>query len=302
MQKTISLDSTILNSIQKCPRFYQYSHQKFLQPPEKGEALERGDLLHKIFEIVYGLEANCARPDSELWTSLAEIGIKPAQDMQRDEILNIALNEAPNFFAGKMSLEPQEVEETVYQAREYFKFYEHDSWETLAVEEVGSRLLHEDEELKIIYNAKIDRIARRGELVMPWDHKSSKRRTDPSSLSNQFMGYAWILNSSHILVNKVGFQKTLKPSERFQREILTFDAARLEEWRLNTVWWVRLLAHFIDEGQFPMNLTSCDKYNGCIYKGLCESSPEGREWKETRDFEVGKAWDVASILEAGANK
>jgi hypothetical protein len=297
-QKVISLDSTILNAVQKCARFYQNNHQKFLQPPDKAEALERGDLLHKIFEIVYGLEANIAREESDTWQLLAEIGIKPTQDMKREDILKLALNEAPNFFAGKMSLEPSEVEETIYQSRAYFQHYENDSWETLAVEEVGSRLLHEDADLQIIYNAKIDRIARRGDLIMPWDHKTSKRRQDPSSLSNQFMGYAWILNSSHMLVNKVGFQKTLKPAERFQRDILTYSADRLEEWRLNTIWWVRLLLHFIEEGEFPMNLTSCDKYSGCIYKNLCESSPEGRQWKEERDYERGKAWDVASILEA----
>lgn len=297
-QKIISLDSTILNSVQKCARFYQYSHQKFLQPPEKGEALERGDLLHKIFEIVYGLEANKARADSDTWVMLSELGIHPVTDMPWDSILRLALDETPHFFAGKMSLDPSEVEETIYQAREYFKFYANDPWHTIAVEEVGSKILHEDEFLKIIYNAKIDRIAERGDLILPWDHKSSKRRSDPSSLSNQFMGYCWILGSSHMLVNKVGFQKTLKPSERFQREILTFDNARLEEWRQNTIWWVRLMLHHIEEGEYPMNLTSCDKYSGCIYKSLCETSPEGRSWKEERDFIKGAAWDVAQILEA----
>jgi hypothetical protein len=135
-------------------------------------------------------------------------------------------------------------------------------------------------------------------------------------MSNQFIGYCFILQCNHIIIDKIGFQKTLKPSERFQRFILHIDQGRIDEWVNNSV--KTLLLHLAttvendDEAKMyfdvtrairpaMMNLTSCDKYSGCIYGKICESNPEGRQWIKERDFIVRERWDVGSILEAPKN-
>ena len=46
------------------------------------------------------------------------------------------------------------------------------------------------------------------------------------------------------------------------------------------------------------NFTSCDKYTGCVYKDICEATPESRDHRIERDFKIGQPWDVARILEA----
>lgn len=293
-QQVISFDATILNEIQLCARRAKLGHIDRIGTVETAEALERGDLLHKCLELYYSGIASVSL-DSETWRQLP---ILPEDTSDRVQLIRFITGTAAPFFAAKMTLPIDEVEETIFQFHEYTKFYENDGWRPLVVEEVGSKLLYEDESLKVIYNFKIDLIAEKGNLVIPFDHKSSKRRTTTLDLSNQFMGYAWGLGMQHVIVNKIGFQKTLKPVERFTRETMTYGRPRLEEWRLNTIFWAKQYAQYMKDGYFPMNFTSCDKYSGCPLRRICESDESGREWIIERDFKIKEPWDVAKILEA----
>jgi hypothetical protein len=122
-------------------------------------------------------------------------------------------------------------------------------------------------------------------------------RKEPSSLSNQFIGYCYALETDRIIVNKIGFQKSLPPKDRFQRYILNIDKARIAEWRENTLYWIQQYLSWRDDDYWPMNLTSCDKYSGCIFKRICETDPESRDWKIQKDFTTVPRWDVAKSLE-----
>src|SRR5258708_34287557 len=227
MQRIISLDSQVLNSIQNCARKTQYTFIEQLAPPEKAEALERGDLLHKCMELYYGMIGNCLNLKGDTASQLNDASLL---DVFTDkvEIVRYITAVATPFFGSKMSLPVDEVEGVIYQFHEYSKYYENEPWLPLAVEEVGSKILFENSEIQIIYNFKIDLVAEiNGSVIAPIDHKTSKRRTNPLDLSNQFMEYAWGIGRPNCIVNKVGFQKTLKPSERFQLEYMAYYDARL---------------------------------------------------------------------------
>jgi hypothetical protein len=62
-QKILSIDATILNSIQSCARKTDYSFIQNIRLPNKSEALERGDLMHKMLEPYYSLIGNCVKPE-----------------------------------------------------------------------------------------------------------------------------------------------------------------------------------------------------------------------------------------------
>jgi hypothetical protein len=280
----------MLNSIQSCARKTEYSFIKKLQPLEKADALEKGDLMHKMFEVYYSLKLTSPNFHSEVWRELISQQITPD--------LKDPASEAGRYFSTKMNLSVELAEEVIYQFQEYSKYYQFDAWAPLAVEEVGSRVLYEDDDLQIIYTFKIDLVAEKGNIIAPFDHKTSARTKEPSSLSNQFIGYCFGLRTNTIVINKVGFQKTLEPSKRFMRYVLTIDDERIEEWRANSIYWARLYDRYLVNDHFPMNLTSCDKYGGCIFARICESNPHTREWKLERDFEAGRLWDPAKELEA----
>lgn len=300
-QKILSIDATILNTYQSCARKAKYNFIDNLRPPDKEEALERGDLVHKMLEVYYSLQLKNFSYDTEVWRVILESGIKPPIDRAHGTTVNFAV-QVGRYFSTKMSLPIEEIEESIFQFKEYCNYFQHDSWSPLAVEEVGSKILFEDENYKFIYNFKIDLVAEQGRIIAPFDHKTSKRRSEPSSLSNQFIGYCYGLGLNHIVVNKIGFQKTLSPQQRFNRFILTIDEDRIEEWKRNTISWCARILQSEESESWDMNLTSCDKYSGCIYSSLCETDPESRLYKIERDFKVEKPWDVGSVLEEKSKK
>ncbi len=132
---------------------------------------------------------------------------------------------------------------------------------------------------------------------MPVDHKSSKRRGEIISLSNQFIGYAWLLGTHNVMVNKIGFQKTLKPSERFTRATLSYTSDVINEWAENAVFWIKLQRHHDETGNYPRNYTSCDKWGGCVYRPICETERGARDYKIRQLFDVKEVkWDVGAKL------
>ena len=295
-QKILSLDATILNTFMSCARKAKYSFIDNLRPPDKEEALERGDLIHKMLEVYYSLQLKNFEFNTEVWKEILQSGIKAPTKNDLSTTRDFAISTG-RYFSTKMTLPSEEVEESIYQFREYCNYFSHDSWSPLAVEEVGSKILFENEEFKFIYNFKIDLIAEQGRIIAPFDHKTSRRRSEPSSLSNQFIGYCYGLGLNNIVINKIGFQKSLTPAQRFNRYILTIDDARIAEWVDNTIYWCARIVEAKENDSWPMNLTSCDKYSGCIYASLCETDPESRLYKIERDFKVDKPWDVAKELE-----
>lgn len=299
-QKILSIDSQILNSIQSCPCKTDYQFNRHITSPIKAEPLEKGSLMHICLEIYYALIGSCAREGSETWQGLIEAGLTSKVPglylLPWEEKVKFAI-EAGRFYATKMEIDTEVSTEILHQFSAYTSHYRYDSWRPLAVEEVGTKVIHESEELKILYNFKIDLVAEQGNLIAPFDHKTSSRRGSVSSLSNQFIGYCFGLGVNNIIVNKIGFQKTLSPQDRFQRFILTIDDARIDEWLDNTLFWCGKILECQETGQWPRNYTSCDKYSGCLYMPICEATPESREMKIERDYVIGQPWDVASVLE-----
>lgn len=295
-KQVFNFDSSILNTFQSCARKYEYTFLKNISPLEKAGALESGDLMHKMLEIYYSLQVNNFSFDTPVWREVKNQGLIPPARKTFPDLQKFSV-QAGRYFATKLSLPDEEIEECIYQYQEYTNHYEHDSWNPLAVEEVGSKVLYEDDDLTILYSFKIDLVAEQGNVIAPFDHKTARRREEPSSVSNQFIGYCYGLGLNHIVVNKIGFQKTLSRAQRFNRFILTVDDERIEEWKQNTVFWAMQMIHSQSRNHYPMNLTSCDKYSGCIYRDLCESSPSARDWKMETQFKVSETWDVAKELE-----
>jgi len=60
-----------------------------------------------------------------------------------------------------------------------------------------------------------------------------------------------------------------------------------------------MLNYHMEEDSWPMNLTSCDKYSGCIFQGICEREQSVRDYVIERDYKKGEEWDVAKALEVG---
>jgi len=216
----------------------------------------------------------------------------------------------------------QKAEECVKQFRDYVVYTALDTWVPIAVEEPFSKLMYQrpdvscpmhekwlesckdckrTEGLTILYKGKTDLIVKVTNvpgIVIIVDHKTGSRNQDPTGLSNQFMGYAWAFQDitpdrvPRVIINKIGFQKTLPPKDRFRRYTKSYQRDVLEEWRSNTVYWVHQLLSYMDHNTFPANFTSCDKYGGCVFRDVCYSIPSARERKLKIEFKVREKTDI----------
>ncbi len=279
--RTIAIDSQILNTVVSCGRKVKMMFIDNWRPTEKAEALEKGDLMHKMFAHYYrGKRAGLTLNDEDhallIAGSIAE---------GRKEYL-------------PMQLSVTTAEEDIRQFKENILYWQRDGWKIIDVEAPFSKLLYERPDtptkpgLRILYEGIIDLVVTHpsphGTYIV--DHKTGSRRGVPFKLSNQFMGYCWARDMNQVIINKVGFQKSLSASERFQRQFISYEKELIKEWAQQAVYWTHMLAGYIDQNYFPPNFTSCDKYSGCIYQPVCCSIPQVRQFKLDSGYYQGDPW------------
>lgn len=283
-RENIILDSQILNSIQLCAYKTDLAFNQDLRLPIVAEPLESGDLFHKLMECYY--------------SDLRDAGTEITYDNQKfKESIDKAITLGEEYSVN-LSIDTKQVSEIIYQFKENITFFRMDGWKILEVEKSFITLLYEDENLRIFLTGKIDVIAEVPYVGLSViDHKTSKRRQEPEPLSNQFTLYSYATGIPDVLINRVGFQKTLAPEERFQRQNLHYTNYQIEHWKENTIWWAKYYYFCLKNNSWPENRTSCDKFGGCQFDKICKSATEeGRENMITSNFIVGPKWDVTGNL------
>lgn len=288
-QRTIIMDSQILTTFQECGEKYRLSFVEHLKPAHPIEPLVKGDVMHTAFEGYYlNLKEGLATEQKR--ELIHKIGVERAIE---DARAKAALN----------GIDLGQAEEVITVCLEYFDFYKDDDLVPIAIEAPFTVMLYDnpEDEFRVMYAGKIDLVATSSRYqwnVVPFDNKSSTRNITPSGRSNQFFGYCNALDSSLLVVNRVGFQKTLSRAERFKRHPLSYPKEYREGWVRNTIKWAYKLAWAIDNNQYEENISSCDKYSGCTFKKICESYiPEAKEWMIQSQYIVGDKWDPTQVLE-----
>lgn len=281
----VKLDSQILNAADLCAERYRLEHRENWRPNFKAPALERGGTMHKMLDHYYAQKKK-GRGKLEDHHKLVE------------ECLVIG-----RLACAETDIEVEDFEENdVRTFQDYILRWQYDGWEILDVEQPFSFVLYEDDVplefegdlysgLCIIYEGIIDlRVIdpKQGEIVV--DTKTESRKSNPFILSNQFQGYEMAFNVP-VVVNKVGYQKTLEAKEKFRRLTHLTGPVLLEEWRQDCIHTVREIIGWHNTETFKRNRTSCDKYSGCIYQRVCKEPPEVREFKLMSWYHKGEPWD-----------
>ena len=271
-KKFVKLDSQILTAFSTCERKMEYGFIRHLQLIEAKYALERGSLIHDILECYY----------KELKESRNRIAsVKKALELGRAKINTYNSIDVPRGI------------EILDNMGQYFSYYMNDKWLPVETEKIHKKLIFEDEELAILYIAKIDVVVMGDDQfpLMPVDHKGYDRWFDPLSLDNQFTGYANQLDVNCITVNKIGFQKSYTADKKFRRVKLTYTEARRAEWVHNTARLVKDMVFCMETGTFPMRRSQCGMYGGCDMLKICEIDPRAREMVIQKLYRVTEPWD-----------
>lgn len=279
-KKNIILDATLLSSAMSCARLYDLRFNHDLQSMNgKSSSLEMGSLVHSIIETFYKSVRDGASRNEAIAT-----GIAAGQAY--------ILNEVHNTSDEDIKL----VWDTIDQ---YFDYYKNDSWIPIDVEHVKSEVIYEDNECRIMWKAKLDLTVDTNNGIYPVDHKTMKQRRDTLSLNNQFMGQCILMKTRGVIINKIGFQKSLKANEKFTRPIISYSADRLTEWsQIILPFWAKQLLAYDEIKFFPPNYTHCEnKFGTCSFKDVCEADTGMREEVLRMNFVVGEKWNIANSVE-----
>jgi hypothetical protein len=261
-----------------CARLTDFRFNRDFQSAHgKGKALEMGQIVHTYLEHKYRNQINgFSRKESH------QYGMTAAQIYSRSE----EVRNSPD----------EDISLALDTCEQYNAFWTNDTITPVEVEVVKDKLLYEDEEIRILWKAKLDMLADNNHGIYPYDHKTMSQRRDVVSLNNQFMGQCLVSGTRTMFVNKIGFQKTLKPTDKFTRTPVTYSFDRLVEWQsIILPYWAKQMVAYHEMNFWPPNFTHCEsKFGFCQFKGICESETNIREAALQNDFVVGTKWDPTS--------
>ena len=145
----------------------------------------------------------------------------------------------------------------------------------------------------MLWKAKLDRTVDTNQGIFPVDVKTMKVRRDTISLNNQFIGQCLIMKTRNVIIDKIGFQTTLEPKDKFLRVVVSYSADRLLEWQSTTLpFWAKMYLMYQETGYWPQNFTHCEnKFGLCAYKGICEVDRGMREEELKLHFKIGEKWE-----------
>ncbi len=275
------LDSQVFTTNMACGRKadFRFNHN-FHSVRGRSVSMEMGSAVHANLESYYkAIIKGVTRKDA------IGFGMIAGEEYMR----------GPEWINGEAD-DQQLVRDTMEQ---YYDFRKNDSWVPLEAEVVRGKLLYEDEDIRILWKAKLDLVVDTNEAILPIDHKTMKQRRDPISLNNQFTGQCLVMGTQKMVVNKIGFQTSLKPEEKFTRHFVNYSLDRLLEWRTVILpYWSKIYLMYAESGYWPPNYTQCEnKYGFCEYRLVCEGDRPDRERILGQDFFVGPEWDINNLVD-----
>lgn len=272
----IVLDATMLDTMMLCPAKYNYRFNLNKVTVAKAKPLDQGGLVHLSLEAFYN-------------------GIKDGKHF--NDCVGDAIKAIQIGWTTDSELSPEEYSRIVEVLYEYFDRWKLDDqrFEIIAVETPFSYVLFEDDAIRIVMTGKIDLLVNEGTYKgLPYDHKTYSRDYPVRRKVNQFSNYAYATGSNYLIVNKIGFQTSVKPEIKHKRIPLSYDPLYFNQWKSNVVRWCHMYLDFIGLDEWPMNDTSCDKFNRvCEYYDVCDTSgEESKIFKLNTNFKTDTPWDI----------
>jgi hypothetical protein len=330
-KQNVAIDATLLTAIMSCPRYTDLRfNNNLIQIGGKSNSLEIGSLVHTFLENYYGSIIKGLDKSKAVGQAFAsaELYIRgclycsnfipthiPNPDESLDDhhcneycIIKPTCGHQVNQYEG-MKNTPKEIDKSNPKEKskigwqwaldtcdQYIKFYASDFWVPLFVEEVKGKILYEDEEIRILWKAKLDLGVDTNNGIYPVDHKTMKQNRSQLNLNNQFTGQCLIMGTRSMIINKIGFQSTLEPKEKFLREMVNYSVPRLLEWQREILpYYAKLLVMYSENGYFPPQYDHCEgKYGKCSFHEICAADPLMREDLLKQNFIVGPIWNPSN--------
>src|SRR5258708_14093602 len=173
----IVMDATLLSSLMSCPGLTNFRHNlNFVARDGKSNSLECGSLVHVILEhfnkaLIAGKSRSIAMVEGFSAGKEYRNGYSPSNIFIKDKSEK-GMKNTPDDNEKKP--ERTSYNHVIKTMEEYFDYYKNDSSTTIAAEEVRSKLIYEDSEMRILWKAKFDAIIDTMNAMMSKDYKTMK--------------------------------------------------------------------------------------------------------------------------------
>jgi len=299
-KENVILDATVMTAAMACNRYLDMRFNQNLVPiAGTANPLEVGQMIHKILETFNKSLINGTHRNTAIMLGLEEGQkfYKTAQNIPEEneyEGSNKILKDGSKSEAkGKIKhIGYNTIMDTMQQ---YFDRWRNDSWTVIESERVRGSVVYEDDEVRVLWKAKLDKIVDTfQDGIMPGDYKTMKQLRNTLKLNNQFMGQCLVAGTSKMFIDKIGFQQNLKPEEKFIRELVSYSKEQLAEQVGVIGYYAKWIAQLKRQDYYPPNYTFCDKYNGCMYRKVCEGNASDRDRFMKLNFKIGDVWDPSN--------
>lgn len=294
----LAWDSTSLGAFKTCPRYYEYNIVQGFRKKSENVHLIFGSHLHSMLECYDRAKAEGAS-HKEATASAIELGFMLTFDS--------------TLGRPWASDEPTKTRETLIRAVIwYLDKFEDDPMTTVtlangkpAVEmsfrheiDVRSDATGED----YMLCGHIDRLAHWQDQIWWIDRKTTKSAIyqdffDRYSPDNQVSLYSFSGRIAFGIPVAGGVIDAIQVGvsfSRFQRGIIPRSKSQLDEWFVDTQYWLEQAERFAEANHYPMNEKSCSNYGGCPYRSVCGASPEVRSQLLKMQYSK-QIWDPLSV-------
>lgn len=290
-KKNVILDSQILSTLMSCERLTDFRFNQNLQPiGGKGNSLEAGWLLHQYLEGYYKSIRDGVRGKDAIDAAMKFGNESLLKGMDGIGLQNTPVENVKHPNGHLDIIGSSWIIDTFIQ---YCEYYKNDPWIPIELEKVLSKVVYEDDELRVMWKGKLDMLADTNQGIYPVDHKTTKQNRKLIKLNNQFMGQCVLSNTRMMIRNVIGWQLTAKPKDKFKREPISYTQSNLMEWLDIVVYYARYLIGLNETGYWPPRFSHCDKFNGCIFREVCEADIHMRDEELKHRFVIGEPWDIS---------
>lgn len=290
-------DSTSLGYLKICPRLYQYVMLEGWASRDESVHLRFGSEYHKALEDYdrfkcQGLSHEDAIHETVLQTLQRTVNYSPdvttraGKYKSRQRLISLIVDYLDKYVADPAVT--MILDNGVPAVELSFRF-ELD-WGPKLIDNMDA--VEQDGVLKETYNqpyllsGHLDRVVSFNSELFVMDRKTSMT-TISSHWFNQFLPNnqmtLYTLASQVILDAPVkgviidGAQILLEKPNHFERGFTYRTKDQIDEWVNDLGYWFSLAETFAENQYWPMNDTSCDKFGGCKFRGICSKSPHVRE-------------------------
>jgi len=288
----VVMDSQLRSALEKCPEYMNLRFNHNLVPLKgNNQGLEKGTMMHRMLENYY-IARRDAKPLGEQISIALETGNLYIKGCSLCVAKICQVHKDPYLGLESITIEDaQWVLETMVQYHERWK---NDFWTPVEIEYVKGEVIYEDDNISLMWKAKIDTLMDTMEAVVSMDHKTESRAFPIIDLNNQFMGQAILTNQNKMVVNRIGFQTTSKPEEKFKREVKSYSDARKAEWIAESARYAYEYIDIVKNESYYHRWHSCKgTFGPCIFHNVCSGEPNDRARLLMENFKpADRIWDI----------